>query len=110
MATDNVSPAEQPRTVAIASRFRHHRREIRCHLNLAELEPHLRARSVLTVEDRSHLRSGASHQDKVDYVLNLVEHSSLYTQFLESVQNEKAHCGHEYVALRITGGERLLQR
>jgi len=105
MATDNVSPAEQPRAVAIASRFRHHRREIRCHLNLAELEPHLRARSMLTAEDRSHLRSGASHQDKVDYVLNLVEHSSLYTQFLESVQNEKAHCGHEYIAALLEGSE-----
>ena len=58
-----------------------------------------------TPKDRSYLRSGASHQDKVDYVLDSVEHCNLYSQFLESVQDEKAHCGHEYVAALLEGSD-----
>ena len=89
----------------VAARLRQHRGEIIKHLNPVELEPGLRERSMLNANDRSYLRSEKNHKHKAEYIVQRVETRGLSVKFLESVQNEKAHCGHDYVAALLEGRE-----
>lgn len=89
----------------VAARLRQHRDEIIKHLNSVELEPGLRERSMLNVNDRSYLRSERRRKQKAEYIVQCVEKRGLSLKFLESVRNEKAHCGHEYVAALLEGRE-----
>ena len=89
----------------VAARLRQHQDEIIKHLNSVELEPGLRERSLLNVNDRSYLRSERRRKQNAEYIVQCVGKRGLSVKFLESVRNEKAHCGHEYVAALLEGRE-----
>ena len=86
----------------IASRFRRNRRQIKDHLNVDALEPHMRERFMLTTDDQNYLRDNLTRK-RVDYILDLVKERSLYLKFLESVQSETTHLGHVYVKALLQG-------
>ena len=94
-----------PDPLFVAAQLRQHRGEIIKHLNPVELEPGLRERSMLNANDRSYLRSEKNRNHKAEYIIQRVETRGLSVKFLESVQNEKAHCGHDYVAALLEGRE-----
>ena len=63
----------------------------------------MRERFMFTADDQSYLRDDVTRKLRVDRVLDCVEERSLYLKFLESVESERTHLGHEYVEALLKG-------